>query len=243
MKGRQVSEWREVSGVDYSEAISDAVKVLGIAEADMEIEEIETDDGAQLRVRAALGDDEPSDGEAAPAREDAEAAAATAPESEQPAVSDAERAELLASQKEIALDFLVDLLEAFDLEGEIAADVVENVLNIDITGDDLGSLIGRRGSTLAALGEVTKTVVQRRTASRVRLNLDIQGYRIRRRRVLEDYAVQLAGDVRDSGVEKALEPMAASERKIVHDAVSDIDGVRSFSEGSEPRRNVVIGPA
>ena len=239
-----MSDWREVAGATREEAVSEAVRVLGVAESDMEIEDVDAEgDAVTLRVRVAVV-----------ATDDAEVVVASAVEDDVTSVdgdgdgndvapSPEEERAAREEQKEIVLDFLVDLLEAFDLEGEIAAEHRDGALHVDINGDDLGSLIGRRGMTLAALIEITRTVVQRRTAARVRLQLDVQGYRARRRVALEEYATQLADEVRESGVEKALEPMPPSERKIVHDAVALVDGVRSYSEGQDPRRNVVISPA
>jgi spoIIIJ-associated protein len=245
-----MSEWREVSGTTRDEAVSEAVRVLGVAEADMQIDDVDGDgDGVTLRVRVAAVEVEVA-ASPSPTQTDESDRGSDAVESDgggsdvaADALSPEDERALQEEQKEIVLDFLVDLLEAFDLEGEIAAEHREDALYVDINGEDLGSLIGRRGMTLAALIEITRTVVQRRTASRVRLQLDVQGYRARRRVALEEYATQLAREVQESGVEKALEPMPPSERKIVHDAVGLVDGVRSYSEGQDPRRNVVIGPA
>ncbi len=219
-----MTEWEVFTGATHDDAVEGAVRRFGIGESDMEIEVVDATDDSEhaVRVRAA----ERSDADESVSEEDRER----------------EQAELLDRQKDVVLDFVVDLVESFDLEGEIGAEIREGVLHVDVNGDDLGSLIGRRGKTLGALAEITKTVVQRRTASRVRLNLDVQGYRVRRREVLERYASELATDVKESGVEKALEPMSAAERKAVHDSVAAINGVRSYSEGSEPRRNVVISP-
>ncbi len=225
--------WQEVQGTDREAALSEAVRILGVAQDDLEIGDLPADgEGVRLIVRRR---DESDDVSAA----DEEIIFEDGSSDDSPELDQA----LLASQQEVVLDFIEELLESFDLEGEIAAEFNDTVLYVDINGDDLGSLIGRRGSTLAALAEITKTVVQRRTAARVRLHLDVQGYRARRREALEKYAMKLSNDVSRTGVEKALEPMPASERKIVHDAVARVDGVRSYSEGNEPKRNVVIGPS
>lgn len=232
--------WREVQGSTREEAISEAVRLLGVAESDMEVGDLPPEgDEVRLVVRVAAGEDEPEEAEQAPAKK--EPVAATSGGGGGRVFEEPDPA-LVREQQEVALDFIEELLEAFDLEGEIGAEYRDTVLYVDINGDDLGSLIGRRGATLAALAEVAKTVVQRRTAARVRLHVDVQGYRARRRTALERYATDLAGDVVESGVEKALEPMAAPDRKIVHDAVAKVDGVRSYSEGQEPKRNVVISP-
>ena len=104
------------------------------------------------------------------------------------------------------------------------------------------ALIGPKATILQAIHELTKTVIQRRTMSGVRLRLDIGGYAERRREALTIYAGRLADQVLESGEEIMLEPMNPADRKTVHDAVSDIDGVQSFSEGEDPRRSVVLAP-
>lgn len=247
-----MTDWREVSGETREAAIQEAMRVLGVAENDMEIAEVPgADDEVKLVVRmradenAGVGEEEHAPTSATAESDDADGEADVDAEvsGEDSEDGDDELAAQIEQQKDVVLDFLVDLLEAFDLEGEIAAEVKDRAVNVDVSGEDLGSLIGRRGKTLGALSEIAKTVVQRRTAARVRLNLDVQGYRVRRREVLEGYADQLAQDVKSSNVEKALEPMPAAERKIVHDVVAKVDGVRSYSEGTEPKRNVVISPA
>jgi spoIIIJ-associated protein len=141
---------------------------------------------------------------------------------------------------EVAQEFLEGLLKAMGLEAKSEASVQEGRALVDVSGDDLGILIGRRGQTLEALQEVTRTAVQRRLRSHVRLLVDVERYRARRRASLADYAQAMANRAKERGTEIELEPMSAYERKIVHQAVSEIDGASSFSEGEEPSRKVVI---
>ena len=141
---------------------------------------------------------------------------------------------------ETATEFLSGLLKAIGLEAEIDATVEGNSAFVDVTGDSLGILIGRRGQTLDALQELARTAVQRRLRARVRLLVDVEGYRARRRASLADYARAIAERAKERGTEIELEPMTAYERKIVHDAVAEIDGASSFSEGDEPQRKVVV---
>jgi len=243
-----VTEWREVQGSDRDAALDEAVRLLGVAVDDMEIGDLPSDEGVRLLVRVA-GTEAAGDiagdtvGDDAVAAEAGVTESGTAPEPAPSRPREEVDPVLLRQQQDVALDFLEELLEAFDLEGEIAAEYRDTVLHLDIGGDDLGSLIGRRGTTLAALAEVTKTVVQRRTAARVRVNVDVQGYRARRRAALERFAEERAQEVLDRGIEVALDPMAAADRKVVHDVIAKIDGVRSYSEGQEPKRNVVLSPA
>ena len=141
---------------------------------------------------------------------------------------------------ETGREFLTGLLDTMGLEVQIEASIEGEGVSLEVAGEDLGSLIGRRGQTLDALQELTRTAVQRRLRSRVRLMVDVEGYRARRRDSLADYARSIAERAKDRGTEIELEPMSSWDRKIVHDAVSEVDGVTSFSEGVDPNRKVVI---
>lgn len=141
---------------------------------------------------------------------------------------------------ETAREFVAGLLEAMGLEGEIGTSVDGTTAHVDVGGEHLGALIGRRGQTLDALQEVARAAVQRRLRSRVRLAVDVEGYRARRRDSLAEYARDMAERAKERGTEIELEPMTSYERKVVHDAVGEIEGASSFSEGEEPNRKVVI---
>ena len=118
-------------------------------------------------------------------------------------------------------------------------------MEVLVVGDDLGLLIGPKGHTLMAVQELSRTYVQRKATGihHGRVRIDVGGYRQRRREALERFTRQVAEQVVESGVQKVLEPMPASERKVVHDTANSIDGVKTLSEGEEPRRRVVIAPA
>jgi spoIIIJ-associated protein len=151
----------------------------------------------------------------------------------------------LSEQAEVATDFLEGLLAAFRAEGEVAVhEVDDETVELAITGADLGLLIGPSGSTLTAIQEITRTVVQRQTGGRNgRLLVDVGGYRQKRKEALTRFTESVAAQVRETGVSKALEPMHAADRKVVHDTVNGLEGVRTTSEGEEPRRRVVISPS
>jgi spoIIIJ-associated protein len=140
----------------------------------------------------------------------------------------------------VAQEFVEGLLDAMGLSGEVSSDVVEGRAAIDVSGDDLGILIGRRGQTLEAVQEVTRTAVQRRLRTHVRLVVDVERYRARRRESLAEYAREMAARAMERGTEIELEPMNAYERKIVHDAIAEIQGASSFSEGEDPQRKVIV---
>ena len=139
-----------------------------------------------------------------------------------------------------AEEFVSGLLQSLELEGEVSSSIEGDTATVEVSGESLGGLIGRRGQTLDALQEITRTAVQRRLKGRVRVLVDVEGYRARRRASLAEYARSIAERAKERGTEIELEPMTAYERKVVHDAVAEIDGATSFSEGVEPNRKVVV---
>jgi spoIIIJ-associated protein len=149
-------------------------------------------------------------------------------------------------QATIISEFLEGLLEAYGLDGELGSTKVDDeTIEIEVTGGDLGLLIGPKGQTLAAIQDLSRTVVQRQASGthHGRVRLDVGGYRQRRREALERFAASVAAEVKESGSQRALEPMNAADRKVVHDTVNGIDGVATVSEGEDLRRRVVVIPA
>lgn len=165
-------------------------------------------------------------------------------EQEQGATVDEQSDISVEEQVDQAVEFTRGLIEAFGAKAEVASHVEdEDIVLVDVTGENLGLLVGPRGATLAAIEELVRTVVQRQTGGHgVRVHVDVGGYRAKRREALAEFARQLAERVRDEDEEQALEPMGASDRKVVHDVVAEMDGVSTVSEGEEPRRRVVIRP-
>jgi spoIIIJ-associated protein len=150
---------------------------------------------------------------------------------------------LLEREGDIAADYLEGLLDIADLDGDIDIDVEGNRAAVSIVGADLSRLVGPEGATLEALQELTRLAVLRETGVRSRLMLDIGGHRARRRAELSELGAKTAERVRESGEPARLDPMTPFERKVVHDAVSAVDGVVSESEGEEPERRIVVRPA
>jgi spoIIIJ-associated protein len=149
-------------------------------------------------------------------------------------------------QLEYAKEFLAGLAESFGVEATVSSERIDDYLDeAQLTGSDLGMLIGPKAITLEAVQELTRVVAQRRSGGRgeARLRVDIGGYRKRRRGALERFARAQAEEVLASGAQKVLEPMNSADRKVVHDTVGTLEGVRTLSEGEEPRRRVVIVPA
>ena len=149
---------------------------------------------------------------------------------------------LLVQEGDIAADYLERLLDIVDYDGDIDLDVENGRAMVAIVGSELQPLIGPAGATLDALQELTRLAVQQQTGIRSRLMLDVGGYRARRRTALTDIARDAAAEVRSTGAPVRLDAMNPFERKVVHDAVAAIEGVRSESEGEEPDRRVVILP-
>jgi spoIIIJ-associated protein len=148
----------------------------------------------------------------------------------------------LEQEGDIAADYLEELLDIADLDGDLDLDVEADRAAVSIVGEGLDDLVGRDGEVLDALQELTRLAVLRATGQRSRLMLDIGGFRVRKRESLEEQAREVVAEVRESGEPQKLSPMTPFERKVVHDAVA-AEGLKSESEGEEPRRCVVILPA
>ena len=150
--------------------------------------------------------------------------------------------DLLVREGDAAADYLEQLLDIVDFDGDIDLDVENDRAVVAIVGSDLSALVGPDGSTLDALQELTRLAVQQSTGVRSRLMLDISGHRQNRRTQLAELASATARNVLDTGEAVRLAPMNPFERKVVHDSIGDIDGVHSASEGEEPHRRVVVHP-
>lgn len=151
--------------------------------------------------------------------------------------------EELEEQGDAVADFLEELLEAMGIDaiaepvrrgGHVYVDIV------DASEEELSLLIGRHGQTLDAIQELTRMIVGRRLDQRIRVIVDVDGYRQHREDQLSVRGRDLAEQVKTEGGEIEMEPMSPFERKIVHDAVAEVDGVESVSRGEDPQRYVVI---
>nr|WP_183543342.1 R3H domain-containing nucleic acid-binding protein [Nocardioides albus] len=157
------------------------------------------------------------------------------------AVSDETRLKQLEQEGDIAADYLEELLDIADLDGDLDMDVEGDRAAVSIVGGDLQQLVGRHGEVLDALQELTRLAVYRETGERSRLMLDVGGYRADRRSTLMALAEETVAKVKESGAPVSLKPMSPFERKVVHDAVAAA-GLTSESSGVEPRRYVVVLP-
>lgn len=146
----------------------------------------------------------------------------------------------LENEGEIAADYLEELLDIADMDGDIDTFVEGGRAHVSILTDG-DVLVGRDGEVLEALQELARLVVMTETGHRSRLMLDIGGHRDKRRKVLQELANDAVTEVNGSGEPVRLAPMNPFERKIVHDAVAAA-GLVSESEGEEPHRRVVVLP-
>ena len=153
-----------------------------------------------------------------------------------------DRVKDLEAEGDIAADYLEELLDIADLDGDLDMDVEGDRATVSIVGADLPQLVGENGEVLEALQELTRLAVYRETGERSRLMLDVSGHRATRRAALEEQAAAVVTQVKESGQPVSMSPMSPFERKVVHDAVAAA-GLQSESEGVEPRRYVVVLPS
>lgn len=147
-------------------------------------------------------------------------------------------------QAKIASEFLEGLVGSFGYSGSSSSVIENDDITVSIEGEGLGLLIGPQGVTLVAIEELSRAVLHRACGSgTARLHVDVTGYRAARREALAGFAAQVASRAVETGKEQALDPMNASDRKVVHDALVEFEGVETLSEGDDPRRYVVVRPS
>jgi len=153
----------------------------------------------------------------------------------------------LEEEGEVAADYLEELLDIADLDGDIDIDVENGRASVAVIAEggadrELRRLVGQRGEVLEALQDLTRLAVQSRTGDRSRLMLDIAGHRATQKRRLREVGAQACQEAKDSGEPVRMDPMSAFERKVIHDVAAE-NGLVSESEGEDPKRRVVIFPA
>jgi spoIIIJ-associated protein len=167
--------------------------------------------------------------------------------SQEKTMSNDEREPSPVSPQEVgdaAVAFMDGLVGAFGTEGSSELEVEGTELDVRVGGDSLGLLVGPGGRTLNAIQDLARVSAQRRLGDHeTRLRIDVAGYRARRSEALQRFAADVAASVRESGSPRALEPMTSADRKVIHDALNEEDGVASRSEGDDPNRRIVVVPA
>ena len=168
------------------------------------------------------------------------------PQNEEQKMSTEDRPESTVTPDEVgaaAVAFMDGLTTAFGVDGSAALSIDELELRVDVTGTELGLLVGPGGRTLNAIQDLARVSAQRRLGDHdTRLRIDIAGYRERRETALSSFARDVAEQVRTSGTGRSLEAMSSSDRKVVHDALNDEDGVSSRSVGEDPDRRIIVDP-
>lgn len=143
---------------------------------------------------------------------------------------------------DVAKDFLKEVFEAMDMAVviDVKYDEFDHTMNIDLSGEDMGVLIGKRGQTLDSLQYLVNLVVNKNTEEKIHVKVDTEDYRRRRRETLENLAKNMASKVKRTKRSVSLEPMNPYERRIIHSALQNDRFVTTHSEGEEPNRKVVI---
>jgi spoIIIJ-associated protein len=144
---------------------------------------------------------------------------------------------------EEAREFMLDVLDAMELESDVTVEETEpGSWRLEVVGEDAGEVVGRYGNTLNALQYLAVLATQKVTGEHVRIVLDANGYRAQREAALVEQAKALAAEVAQAGQEAELDPLSAFERRIIHNALADHPDVITYSEGADSDRRVVIAP-
>lgn len=144
------------------------------------------------------------------------------------------------SIEEVVSDFLKSVFQAMNLEVKVIINVHEDMMDVELSGDEMGILIGKRGQTLDSLQYLLSLVVNKESESYVKVKVDTENYRQRRRETLEGLAKNIAFKVKRTKRSVSLEPMNPFERRVIHSALQNDRYVTTKSEGEEPYRHVVV---
>lgn len=265
------NEWIEISAKTVDDAINEGLARLGTTSDKMEVDVIERESSGFLglfgkhdaKVRVRLKEIKPApvvekkvvkDTKPASVRNNVET------KTEEKPVVDIQRkpkkkfdeiekiepvsADRQEKAKTDAIKFLTDVFKAMKLEASINVefDAAENELSIDVKAEDMGVLIGKRGQTLDSLQYIVSLAINKDSNEYVKVKLDSENYRIRRKETLENLARNIASKVKRTGRQVSLEPMNSFERRIIHSALQGDPDCETFSEGNDPYRKVVVKP-
>ena len=265
------NEWIEISAKTVDDAINEGLARLGTTSDKMEVDVIERESSGFLglfgkhdaKVRVRLKEIKPApvvekkvvkDNKPASVRNNVET------KTEEKPVVDIQRkpkkkfdeiekiepvsADRQEKAKTDAIKFLTDVFKAMNLEAvvNVEFDTAENELSIDVKAEDMGVLIGKRGQTLDSLQYIVSLAINKDSNEYVKVKLDSENYRIRRKETLENLAKNIASKVKRTGRQVSLEPMNSFERRIIHSALQGDPDCETFSEGNDPYRKVVVKP-
>ncbi|MBO4750163.1 MAG: protein jag [Lachnospiraceae bacterium] len=208
-------EYKEFTAKTVSEAITDACQELGVTSDRLDYEVVEEGSAGFLGIGSK-----------------AAVIKARIKEEEKPVLSFEDSAKV----------FLKDVFAAMNMEVVITAkyDDAEKTLDVELSGDDMGMLIGKRGATLDSLQYLVSLVVNKNSEDYVRVKVDTENYRERRKETLENLAKNIAYKVKRTKRPVSLEPMNPYERRIIHSALQNDKYVTTHSEGEDPFRRVIV---
>jgi spoIIIJ-associated protein len=240
----------EVIATSVEEALAQGLEQLGLPAEAVSVEVLDSGSkgflglgGRQVRVRLTVN---PPGGPAVPAKP--APAASTPEERPAPAKKAAPQPEENEHTLELAEGFTSKLLHMLKFQAQVSAHYDEDdrdgrrSIRVDVRGNDLSVLIGRRSETLAAFQYLVALMISKETQEWTQIIVDVEGYRSRRERQLRQMANRLAEQVTRTGRRQVLEPMPASERRIIHIELRDHPSVTTESVGEEPRRKITILP-
>ena len=265
------NEWIEISAKTVDDAITEGLIRLGTTRNKMDVEVLEKESSGFLgffgrhdaKIRVRLKEVKPApvpekktvkEEKYAPAKSNVET------KTEEKPVADIQRkpkkkcdeieknepvsADRQEKAKADAVKFLTDVFKAMKLEAvvNVEFDAAENELSIDVKAEDMGVLIGKRGQTLDSLQYIVSLAINKDSNEYVKVKLDSENYRLRRKETLENLARNIASKVKRTGRQVSLEPMNSFERRIIHSALQGDPNCETFSEGNDPYRKVVVKP-
>lgn len=265
------NNWIEISAKTVDDAINEGLARLGTTSDKMDVEVLEKESAGFLgfigrhdaKIRVRLKEVKPAtvvEKKVVKEVKPASVRSNTETKTEEKPVADIQRkpkkkfdeieksepvsADRQEKAKADAVKFLTDVFKAMKLEAVINVDfdTAENELNIDVKADDMGVLIGKRGQTLDSLQYIVSLAINKDSNEYVKVKLDSENYRIRRKETLENLAKNIASKVKRTGRQVSLEPMNSFERRIIHSALQGDPDCETFSEGSDPYRRVVVKP-
>ena len=265
------NEWIEISAKTVDDAINEGLIRLGTTRDKMDVEVLEKESSGFLgfigrhdaKIRVRFKEVKPApvvekkvvkDNKPASVRNNVETKAEEKPvvdiqrkpkkkfdeiEKNEPVSADRQE-----KAKADAVKFLTDVFKAMKLEAvvNVEFDAAENELSIDVKAEDMGVLIGKRGQTLDSLQSIVSLAINKDSNEYVKVKLDSENYRIRRKETLENLAKNIASKVKRTGRPVSLEPMNSFERRIIHSALQGDPDCETFSEGNDPYRKVVVKP-
>ncbi len=261
------NEWIEVSGKTVDDAITEALIKLQTVTDKMEYEILEKESSGifgifgkheakiRARIKGAKANTDVKEVReerklnANAIRKDSEASLNVGVSERKPLMNYTEQPvikpvseETAANAEKKVKEFLGDIFKAMELKAEIniSFDKNENELSVDVRADDMGVLIGKRGQTLDSLQYILSLAVNKGLEEYIKIKLDSENYRTRRKETLENLAKNIALKVKRTGKTVSLEPMNSFERRIIHSALQNDDECETYSEGNEPYRKVVV---